>query len=87
MSRSWWKSSTQRGRSSRDFDDSNGALSEFSGGSLPRRTGARLAAMNFALLALRYQDQFEGEDLIWHMLNPSIVEVSVLKPLFLVVQS
>ncbi|KNZ74599.1 putative E3 ubiquitin-protein ligase [Termitomyces sp. J132] len=75
MIRHSWDSGPQRDGPYRDFDnlDDNG-LFEFDGGFLPRRSGARLVAMNFVRLALRYQNHFNGEDLISHMLKPTIVE-------------
>ncbi|KAG6902587.1 hypothetical protein C0995_014594 [Termitomyces sp. Mi166 len=56
-----WNFGRQRGGSY--FSD----LYEFDGGFLPRWSAARLAAMNFARLALMYQSYFTGEELISYM--------------------
>lgn len=89
-----WNSGPQQDGLGHDFDDhllefSSGFddhLLEFSGGFLPRRSAARIATANFALIALRHQEYDGGEQLISHMSSASTVEVSYLRPSSLGIQ-
>ncbi|KAG6908952.1 hypothetical protein DXG01_002558 [Tephrocybe rancida] len=55
-------------------DAYHGGLTVLDVGRLPHRTNHQLIAMNFARLALKYQNEYEREDFIWRMTNAQMAE-------------
>ncbi|KAG6853889.1 hypothetical protein C0991_000354 [Blastosporella zonata] len=57
----------------------DGRLVGFKAGYLSRRSGSRLAAMNFARVALGYYNQYDGEELLLHLLElPTMERVKLI---------